>query len=864
MKNKIVFTCLWLMCGMAAAQYDFDQLQRGGSRKKTEHLVEQAPAARPARQPASSKPVPRPAEPPAAESVSPPDEPKADQLPTAEQRPAPAPTAVEASPVASGGVSASPATSGNVWSDAGFWGAMALVVVVAVLAVIFLLAGAWLLARRRALSAEQSERYWRKQSRLGLILAGLVILGPATIGATLGLEGFSLGSLGGLAIALFGGLLWDVPLSALSPSDAPGMRNRTPRRQWTKLTAFQVVCLALGLVASEGDALDACLTALLGCVIVDAAALVLARWALRGRAWLGLLLLLAAVVPLVPLAFAIDDFLARDDYWNDVALLLGLAAVVVIALAMVGRFLFPSRRAVADDGHEDAAGATPAAPPLASQPATDTGAVMAESADAAPSGSPWRGFTYCGSETRPTRLDGFLRGMLDGDDKLQHVCGGDSEVATGHEMSLKTFLVTLLTRKLWEIISERIKSKTWRISPKQLAVVGVIVIGLAVVMKLGPILKLWLGIIVIAVGSGFAVYELVQWLRGRSSSAPDIYAVSEKYHFLIDGVRRDHAAGNYEFGRALRIPRSAVVGVKRAGLNWEFGVVADIPPADPNFFALPDAVYRIPILGWMARRMNRLTIRLNQAPLKTLQKHVDVPELSSIDFIRRCLKSGDVPDESMQKRVKGLPGRFSPRRIPREGMVLVFLIALGIGAVIKAVDPCAGEHDCKPEAEAEQRSDCQSIATVIGHHTWAEDGLPLLKAGEDASVFYCVEDGYAEDAAVCALNKCFARYGIDPKQGLAEIGGKQRLTDEKSSNVVIKGKCQVWGWSEEGGYAVVALGRPGSRYIVAQSLDARSRDAALKNIGKNGFPVDEARIVMDLHYSGFASKACYQPNRNRH
>lgn len=129
-----------------------------------------------------------------------------------------------------------------------------------------------------------------------------------------------------------------------------------------------------------------------------------------------------------------------------------------------------------------------------------------------------------------------------------------------------------------------------------------------------------------------------------------------------------------------------------------------------------------------------------------------------------------------------------------------------------------------------------TVGVALGHHTWADDGMPEIGPGEQARVFVCRQHDTTRIVALCALEKCAKAFGFDLKAPVVLKNGRKLLG----------GKCNVDGRTDDRGYSVIVVGPPGdNQFIVGKALGAKTREIAIEYIKKSGFPMEKATVVYD-------------------
>lgn len=146
-----------------------------------------------------------------------------------------------------------------------------------------------------------------------------------------------------------------------------------------------------------------------------------------------------------------------------------------------------------------------------------------------------------------------------------------------------------------------------------------------------------------------------------------------------------------------------------------------------------------------------------------------------------------------------------------------------------------------------------SIGVVIGHHKWAADGLPDIGPGEQTKVFFCSGRGDARIAMGCALDKCLAHYNRE-KNPSHEIRG---------AHAIFGGVCSTDGWSARRGHALMMVGPPGDNvHLTSKALGKDTREEALRDVCRNGFPCDKATVVFDFYEgTGHENPEARKPKR---
>jgi hypothetical protein len=135
------------------------------------------------------------------------------------------------------------------------------------------------------------------------------------------------------------------------------------------------------------------------------------------------------------------------------------------------------------------------------------------------------------------------------------------------------------------------------------------------------------------------------------------------------------------------------------------------------------------------------------------------------------------------------------------------------------------------------------VGVAVGHHTWADDGFPVIGPGEQVSIFTCTGPfGNGPKAERCAVEKCLKASKV-PANAKIEKFGRDTLTGRK---------CSTSGWSERRGHSIVILGPKGdNENIMSRAIGEPTRESCIEFIKSQGFPFDKANIVFDYFDPGF-------------
>lgn len=72
-----------------------------------------------------------------------------------------------------------------------------------------------------------------------------------------------------------------------------------------------------------------------------------------------------------------------------------------------------------------------------------------------------------------------------------------------------------------------------------------------------------------------------------------------------------------------------------------------------------------------------------------------------------------------------------------------------------------------------------AVGVAIGHHTWAEDGIPVIGPNEQVAVFTCTGQMTGPSAMSCAVDKCLAHFKLPKSAEITNI----------ANTVLVGGKC---------------------------------------------------------------------------
>ena len=282
-------------------------------------------------------------------------------------------------------------------------------------------------------------------------------------------------------------------------------------------------------------------------------------------------------------------------------------------------------------------------------------------------------YTHTAPNKAFSSVDEIVESLLEGPEKATHICAGSVDAIPGLRLSIKGLITILATNTVLAAFRtllikndpiSRAKTLT-KIAAICAAVFGLWYYGAGFALVAVVVLYLWIFIVM--------AIDVYHWLR-RLSSVPDVLVITEKRHMLITGIEFDRVERTFRYVQSTDIPQDKILKAPlRSRLFWGYAFAVDMPEGDSRHFELPGFAYKVPILSWLARSLNRWCFRFDQTALPTAKKYLPLPLISSTRYIRRCQK-GKATDQTDKARLAGYPGMFSPRRIPRQAYFLVVLI----------------------------------------------------------------------------------------------------------------------------------------------------------------------------------------------